>query len=71
MEEIKIIFMKVVCIDNIESLYITKGKIYDVYSERGDFYQIKNDKTFIGLFRKEHFEDIRKIREEKLKKLGI
>ena len=71
MEEIKIIFMKVVCIDNIESLYITKGKIYDVYSERGDFYQLENDNGYLRFLRKEYFVDIRKIRDDKLKELGI
>ena len=63
--------MKVVCIENIESLYFTKGKLYDVYRETEQFYELKNDKTHISLFRKEHFKDIRKIRDEKLNELGI
>ena len=63
--------MKVVCIENIESLYFTKGKLYDVYSETDQFYELKNEKTYIGFYRKEYFKDIRKIRAAKLKELGI
>ena len=63
--------MKVVCITNIENLYIIKGKIYEVYDEVMNLYKIKNEKGFTGWLRKDNFKDIRKIREEKLKELGI
>jgi hypothetical protein len=66
---------KVICIADIEHLYITKGKIYDVYSEvdneYNSWYKLKNDKTYVGLFEKEFFKDIREIRDRKLKELGI
>ena len=62
--------MKVVCISNT-GLDFTKGKIYDVYSERGDFYQLENDNGYLRFLRKEYFVDIRKIRDDKLKELGI
>ena len=63
--------MKVVCIDNIEHLYMIKGKIYEVYDETMNLYKVKDERGFIGWIRNDHFKDIRKIREEKLKELGI
>ncbi len=63
--------MKVVCIDNIEHLYMIKGKIYEVYGETMNLYKIKNEHGFIGWVRNDHFKDIRKIRDEKLNDLGI
>ena len=63
--------MKVVCITNIENLYIIKGKIYEVYDEVMNLYKIKNENGFTGWLRKDNFKDIRKLREEKLKELGI
>ena len=66
-------YKKVICIADIEHLYITKGKIYDVYhevdNEYASLYKLKNDKTYVGLFNKEYFKDIREIREEKLNEL--
>lgn len=66
---------KVICISNIEHLYITKGKIYDVYlevdNEYSSWYKLKNDKTYTTLFDKKHFKDIRELRDQKLKELGI
>ena len=63
--------MKVVCITNIEHLYIIKGKIYEVYDETNDLYLVKNEKGFTGWINNDNFKDIRKLREEKLKELGI
>lgn len=64
--------ISVVCIsDDIKHRYITKGKTYVVYRETDDKYELKNDRTWIGLFQKEYFKDIIKIREEKLNELGI
>ena len=66
-------YKKVICIADIEHLYITKGKISDVYhevdNEYASWYKLKNDKTYVGLFNKEYFKDIREIREEKLNEL--
>jgi hypothetical protein len=65
--------MKVVCIANIEDLYITKGKIYDVYrevnSEYVNFYEVKNDMTYVGLIKKEYFKDIREVRERRINQI--
>lgn len=63
--------MKVVCITNIEHVYIIKGKIYEVYGETNDLYKVKNEKGFVGWINNENFKDIRKVREEKLNELGI
>ena len=63
--------MKVVCITNIENLYLIKGKVYDVYDELINLYKVKNEMGYIGWIRKDFFKDIRKVRDEKLKELGL
>ena len=45
--------------------------IYEVYDETMNLYKVKDERGFIGWIRNDHFKDIRKIREEKLKELGI
>ena len=61
---------KVICLS--DSLpYMTKFKEYEVYKELELFYELKNDKTAILLFRKDCFKDISEEREKKLKELGI
>ncbi len=63
--------MKVVSITNIEHLYIIKGNVYEVYDETNDLYLLKNEKGFTEWVNNDNFKDISKVREEKLKELGI
>jgi len=73
---------KLVCID-VQGVYdysLTVGKIYelernyDVYGgplEYGDTYCIKDDRDRLTWIKKKFFKPLQKIREEKLKELGI
>ena len=73
---------KLVCIDvqGVSDYSLTVGKIYelernyDVYGgplEYGDTYCIKDDCNRLTWVKKKFFKPLQKIREEKLKELGI
>ncbi len=53
------------------SCYYTIGKIYDSFGNLDIFYEVTNDNGMRLCMRKELFENISEIRDEKLKQLGI
>lgn len=63
--------MKIVCIENLDSLRITLGNVYNVIEEDSIGYKIINDDGNCQYYTKERFRGLNEIRDRKLNDLGI
>ena len=66
--------MKVICIKKEDQTFgveneLTVGKIYDaeiIYTKSGNYYRIKNDLEYNGIYETSCFEEISEIRDRKI-----